>query len=226
MADIYSSGDASWTGGSNVNDVYLIHSPLANETFVELTRSNLPYNVRLSAFHQALQGLAHFHLHGIMHRDIKPANLMVVSHNPMHAIIIDYGNATFEETSNDHGCGTIPYLAPEVMELKRCGGVGKPYNCLVDIWGLGLSAYQLFFQAACEWPDGMTRNVFAHISEKLQASSGISQILEIMLGWEAKDRPSSEHLLSLPIWREVSLPPQVQSSQGSLHAVSNKRSRP
>lgn len=225
MADIYSGGDTSWTGTSHVNDVYLIHSPLAKDTFVALTLSHLPYDVRLSAFHQALQGLAHFHRHGIMHRDIKPANLMVVSYDPVHAIIIDYGNATFEKTSRDHGCGTIPYLAPELMKLKLGGGVGEPYNALIDIWGLGLSGYQLFFKAACEWPNGMNLKVYAQIIETVQSRPGIAEVLEHMMAWEPQDRPSSDYLLSLPLWSRISSPLQVQSSEGVVETLPNKRSK-
>lgn len=141
MSEIYSGGDESWTGTSSVNDVDLIHSPLAKESFIDLTRSKWGPQVRLSAFHQALKGLAHLHSHGIMHRDIKPANLMIVSYNPVHAIIIDYGTATFDPTFKDHTSGTIPYLAPEVLNLKRNEGDGEPYNDRVDIWGLGLSGF-------------------------------------------------------------------------------------
>jgi Protein kinase domain len=148
MADIYSGGDEAWTGRSKINDVYLIHSPLANKSFVALTGSRSPYEVWISAFHQILKGVAHLHRHGIMHRDIKPTNLMIVSYNPIHAIIIDYGSATFEETSTDHYSGTIAYLAPEVLQLKRNNGVGESYNRLVDIWSLGLSGHQLSFQAS------------------------------------------------------------------------------
>jgi len=219
MADIYSGGDATWTGKSDINDVYLIHSPLARETFVELTHSEKPYEVRISALHQALQGLAHFHRHGIMHRYIKPTNLMVVLYDPVHVIIIDYGNATFDQTSTDHYSGTIAYLAPEVLELKRHDGVGEPYNCRADIFGLGLSAYQLFFQASCKWKNGMDPDIHAKIILELQSRTGISRVIETMLAWESRSRPSSDDLLELTVW------PKLRQNQSPQSSSTVKRSR-
>lgn len=226
ISTIYSGGDDTWIGTSPVNDVYLIHSPLAKETFIDLARSTLAYDVRLLAFHQVLKGLTHFHRHGIMHRDIKPTNLMIVSYNPLHAIIIDYGCATFEQTSNDHHKGTIPYLAPEVLELKRNNGVGDSYNNTVDIWGLGLSGYQLFFQAPCIWKNGVTHDDFAKIVGDLRSRGGISEVLETMLAWDSSRRLSADHLLSLPIWpQEAAIESSDQAALNSLHQPAAKRSR-
>jgi serine/threonine protein kinase len=181
-----------------------IHDPLAMESFVELTRSARPYRVRLQASHQALQGLAHLHSHGIMHRDLKPTNLMIESYDPVHVIVIDYGSATREQTSLDHYSGTIAYIAPEVLELKRNDGVGEPYDCRVDIFGLGLTFYQLFFRAYCEWPKGMNSDIFSEILQNLRSRRGISEVIETMLTWERQHRPFSEDLLSLAIWAECS----------------------
>jgi len=78
-----------------------------------------------------------------MHRDIKPGNLAVVSRKPLSAILLDFGAATLDQQSSDHMAGTIPYLAPEVIALKE-GASRKPYDKMVDIWGLGLSCFELF----------------------------------------------------------------------------------
>jgi serine/threonine protein kinase len=219
MADIYSSGDAYWTGNSSISDIYLIHSPLARETFVELMMSKLPYHTRLSAFHQALKGVAHLHSHGIMHRDTKPTNLVVVSYSPLLVVVIDYGNATFERTSIDYHSGTIAYLAPEIMRLKRNDGQADPYNCTMDIWAPGLSGYQLFFQAPCEWAVGMEKDEHGKILEALRPLPGVSKLLEVMLAWYSSERPSAHDLLSRTIWFE-----RINTSE-TAHAPSAKRSR-
>jgi serine/threonine protein kinase len=105
-----------------------------------------------------------------MHRDIKTTNLMVASYNSVHKIIIDYGSATMEKTSKDHYYGTIAYLAPEVMQLKQSDRAGEPYNCLVDVWSMGLSGYQLFLQESCKWKDGMSSDAHADIVRDLRSS--------------------------------------------------------
>jgi serine/threonine protein kinase len=98
IEDIYSDGDSSFMGLSQINDVSLVHEPLARETFVQLICSKPDTSLRMEAFFQILKGLDHLHSCGVMHRDIKPSNLMIVSYQPLRAVIIDYGHATFEES--------------------------------------------------------------------------------------------------------------------------------
>ena len=209
MADFYSGGDEYSTGKSKINDVYLVHSPLARQTFLDLTLSKEPYDVRLAAFHQVMKGLAHLHRHGIMHRDLKPTNLMLVSYQPVHAIIIDYGSATFDATSVDHYCGTIAYLAPEVLKLKyeKSRTIRQePYDYRVDIWSMGLSGYQLFFQEPCRWEKGVSSIAHKDITRKLKSRPGsVGDVLEKMLSWQSAHRPCADDVLQLcSIWSNVS----------------------
>jgi hypothetical protein len=209
MADFYSGGDEYSTGKSKINDVYLVHSPLARHTFLDLTLSTQTYEVRLAAFHQVMRGLAHLHAHGIMHRDLKPTNMMLVSYQPVHAIIIDYGSATFDSTSIDHYCGTIAYLAPEVLKLKYEKSRSlrhEAYNSKVDVWSMGLSGYQLFLQEPCRWEKGVNHLAHKDIARKLKgrASVPVTSILERMLSWQAEQRPTADEVLtSAKIWSSL-----------------------
>ncbi|KIW65071.1 hypothetical protein PV04_07356 [Phialophora macrospora] len=208
MADFYSGGDEYSTGKSKINDVYLVHSPLARQTFLDLTLSKKPTEVRLSAFHQVMKGLAHLHKHGIMHRDLKPTNMMLVSYQPVHAIIIDYGSATFDTTSIDHYCGTIAYLAPEVLRLKYEKNRNlrhDAYDCRVDVWSMGLSAYQLFFQEPCRWEKGVSSIAHKEIIRKLRSRPGsVADTLEKMLSWQSIHRPNADEVLRFKgIWSKL-----------------------
>ena len=77
-------------------------------------------------------------LHGrkdpIVHRDIKPANILLQCRNPLYIKLADFGlsRAQVDLTTM---CGTPIYLAPEVWG-------GKKYTPVVDIWSLGVVAFE------------------------------------------------------------------------------------
>jgi serine/threonine protein kinase len=76
------------------------------------------------------------HSLGISHRDIKPENL-VCSDNGTRVRICDFGLATSERKSNEFGCGSTFYIAPE------CLGDWNPSQTHYDtqrsdIWSLGV----------------------------------------------------------------------------------------
>ena len=137
MADFYSGGDEYALGKSKVNDVYLVHSPLARQTFYELTNSKQPYDTRMHALFQVLQGLAHLHKHGIMHRDIKPENILVGIHGELK--ISDFGWSVHAPNNRRNTmCGTLDYLPPEMLKP----GQDNFYDEKVDLWSLGVLMYE------------------------------------------------------------------------------------
>lgn len=157
--------------------------------------------MKLGAVHQWLKGLDHFHKHGIMHRDVKPDNLMIEMYDPLRVVIIDYGAASTSPTSCDHMQGTIAYLAPEVMSMKRQPhNPSKYYDNRVDIWSLGLCAYQLFLNKPCTWSE-VNETVYNRIMKQLSLyQQEISIVIQIMLSWDAPDRRSAEKLLKHRCW--------------------------
>jgi serine/threonine protein kinase len=89
-----------------------------------------------SVFLQLIDGLAFLHSLGIAHRDIKPENL-VCSDNGTRVRICDFGLATSERKSDEFGCGSTFYIAPE------CLGDWNPSQTHYDtqrsdIWSLGI----------------------------------------------------------------------------------------
>ena len=89
-----------------------------------------------SVFLQLIDGLAFLHSLGISHRDIKPENL-VCSDNGTRVRICDFGLATSERKSDEFGCGSTFYIAPE------CLGDWNPSQTHYDtqrsdIWSLGI----------------------------------------------------------------------------------------
>lgn len=85
-------------------------------------------------FHQLISGVEYLHSRGIAHRDLKPENLLLDEQDNLK--ISDFGFATIfrhmgQERMLDKKCGTLPYIAPEVLVKK--------YNAQpADIWSCGV----------------------------------------------------------------------------------------
>ncbi len=83
--------------------------------------------------------LAEAHACGVVHRDIKPANIVLDSGK---AFVVDFGlaRASSDQTLTQEGvvAGTLPYLAPEQIELKTSGQDPR-----TDIYALGATLYTL-----------------------------------------------------------------------------------
>jgi serine/threonine protein kinase len=86
-----------------------------------------------------LSGLEYLDENDIMHRDIKPENVILREEDGKW-VISDFGLAakSNEEYLYDK-CGTMGYIAPEIMELQE----NQKYAQSCDTYSLGVVAYQL-----------------------------------------------------------------------------------
>ncbi|KAI3433566.1 hypothetical protein D9Q98_003377 [Chlorella vulgaris] len=91
-------------------------------------------------FQQVAEGVAHLHSLGIAHRDLKPQNLMYVSADEGAQVkVMDYDLAKVNYAERWEGgtpCGTIYYMAPEIVRHQR-------YSQAVDMWSLGVILFIL-----------------------------------------------------------------------------------
>ncbi|KAL2427652.1 hypothetical protein ABEF91_002867 [Exophiala dermatitidis] len=205
---IYSDGDDSSMGKTKVNDVYMIMTPWAPETFRNLLQPSVSEETRLRAYHQGAQGLRHIHSHKVIHRDIKLENLLVSRLDPLKVGIADFGHATFESNSENHMVGTISYLPPEIVLLKR-GQNQNPrdpslcWSTASDVYSYGVVGFELIYGPFKRPRHGIDENVHASLLGSLSNShTAISAILRSMLSWHAHLRPTIANVLLNPFWPE------------------------
>jgi serine/threonine protein kinase len=102
----------------------------------------------LDAMAQIISALAHAHANNVFHRDLKPENVLVASDGSLK--LADFGLATKERVSNDFGCGSSFYMAPEQQpsSTSRSTPLGgrRPYlPSKSDVWSLGIIFLNLRF---------------------------------------------------------------------------------
>ncbi len=99
--------------------------------------ASLDTPTRLQILVEIANAVEHVHSHGIIHRDIKPGNILLSRTGPK---LVDFGIAKTPQislTQPRYVVGTPDYLAPEQV-------VGKAIDHRVDVFQLGLLAFQLF----------------------------------------------------------------------------------
>ncbi|GFP86633.1 serine/threonine-protein kinase atpk2/atpk19 [Phtheirospermum japonicum] len=85
---------------------------------------------------EIVSAVSHLHAHGIMHRDLKPENILLDVEG--HAMLTDFGLAKEfeEETRSNSMCGTLEYMAPEIIQ-------GKGHDKAADWWSVGILLYEM-----------------------------------------------------------------------------------
>lgn len=94
----------------------------------------MPMREAQKYFRQLITAVEYLHCRGVAHRDLKPENLLLDEKDNLK--ITDFGLATVyrlqgKERCLEKRCGTLPYVAPEVLV--------RPYHAEpADIWSCGI----------------------------------------------------------------------------------------
>lgn len=150
----------------------------------------------------------YLHCRGRLHRDIKPSNVMI-ENGTGRAVLLDFGLAARQgESSTARAAGTVPYLAPELIE-------GKPATPASDWYAFGVLMFdyilgRLPFQGTSQ--EILTSKlkldaVAPHLIDP-NVPVELSLLCERLLARNPSDRPSGAEvvkILNAPL-REVVIP--------------------
>lgn len=202
-------------GGRNINDVYMIFEPWAPRTLHSLMASRESRDILLRAFHQGAQGVRYAHSCAIIHRDLKPSNILVAQRNPLRVVISDFGHATTDLNSQDHMKGTISYLPPEIIQLKKKSWDRRSHSsdstlrwsAKSDVFSYALVGFELLHENFQRPVDGIDKVVHNHLLTTLQNSrTAVDEVLEHMLAWSSDARPEMREVLLEPCWSNPETP--------------------
>jgi serine/threonine protein kinase len=149
--------------GGNLHEYYAAHS--TDEVLKKLLTD-------------VLKGLEYLHKNGIIHRDIKPANILIKeTYDGPVAKITDFGISKLSDSINHHSSSalvvSIPYMAPEQLNVKRYG-IDEKIGYNLDLWSLGVTIYEiitgkvLFKHSESETSEQIMTNILApELPEKI-----------------------------------------------------------
>jgi tRNA A-37 threonylcarbamoyl transferase component Bud32 len=116
-----------------------------------------------------LDAIVYLHDNGIVHRDLKPENIVMVSKdNDIEVKLVDFGVAAEESGGRKTFCGSMSYVAPEILlrrgSIMRRGTYGKS----VDMWSFGVIVYIILCGRPPFDEDEDANAMHMHIDQVLQ----------------------------------------------------------
>ncbi|QRV92446.1 STE/STE11 kinase [Ceratobasidium sp. AG-Ba] len=145
---------------------------------------------------EVLQGLAFLHRNNVIHRDLKAANVLISSDG--RVMLCDFGVSALLATPHSKRStfvGTPQWMAPEVI-------LGQTYDTKADIWGLGITLYEMVTGAPPHADQDHMRALMLipklkppKLPDTTDASKEMRDFLALCLQMSPGDRLSAEELM-------------------------------
>ena len=212
--------------------------PVSPRRIADYSHDMLGSLATLTYLRDTLSALHYLTLQGIMHRDISAANIGIWIEKP-RAVILDLGSAVATLSDSETHVGTLRYLAPEIMALRR-GESHSPFGPQAELWSLGIvmAEYALArrYSLSANHGDGgivwdMCSSLMVDL-DRLKTDAGdsilrqVAEIVSQMLTWDKNKRAicatvltRAEELLSAfqqkqaPVTSAVEPPPRKKTKK-------------
>jgi serine/threonine protein kinase len=176
--------------------VYLILEYAAKgELYNELNRvKQFTEKVSAKYIRSIADALKYLHSKHVIHRDIKPENLLLGLKGEVK--LADFGWSVHAPSLRRQTlCGTLDYLPPEMVERK-------PHDANVDVWSLGVLAYEFLtgkapFEATSE-AETFQRIVNIDLQFPDHVSSGARDLISKLLVHDPSARLSLDEVMKHP----------------------------
>jgi serine/threonine-protein kinase len=162
------------------------------------------------------EALAVVHGAGMAHRDVKPANVILAPDD--RVVLTDFGlfRPESEPGSDGHLSGSPPYMAPETI----CGIIARGEAFLVDVYALGVVAYELLTGTLPFTHPDLTRSLWMHLTRPVPDPTALradippclAELVRAMLAKDPRARPQGmdEVLWQLRDLREGTIPTRLR----------------
>ncbi|PWA78552.1 ataurora3 [Artemisia annua] len=176
------------------------------ELYGELQRSGHFSEQKAATYIASLtHALAYCHEKHVIHRDIKPENLLLDHEGRLK--IADFGWSVQSTNKRRTMCGTLDYLAPEMVE-------NRPHDYAVDNWTLGVLCYEFLYGSPPFEADGQA-DTFRRIMKvdlafpsTPQVSAEAKDLITLLLVKDSAKRLSLEKILEHP-WIVLNADPNL-----------------
>lgn len=199
-ANIVQAVDVGEAGGYH----YFVMEYVEGKTLYDDLAEGKVYGEReaLDVIIQVAEALRHAHSVGLIHRDVKPKNIMINKEGIVKLADMGLARETtdFEAAKMEKGkaYGTPYYISPEQIRGEM------DVDGRADIYGLGATFYHLVTGRVPFMADDPAEVMRKHLKDQLvppdhintSLSAGVSEVIEVMMAKNKKDRYSSvEELL-------------------------------
>jgi len=123
--------------------IFLQHGGAKNLRQVQSKEFDQRFTIEnaIRIFQPIFEGVIHLHKHLVCHLDIKPENVMWGKDNILR--LVDFGMAGYISNLVTSSCGTLPYVAPELLIVDRSEAGCR--GDLADCFSMGVLLFALAF---------------------------------------------------------------------------------